>query len=148
MDETAMSVRKQEVLKIDGDAEYTQLIQVEHACDGSQEDAVATITVHHDGYLMGIQMSSRMGFTTNGEHYVLELSKSGNFQAFDSGNPDTLCVHNTSFQLATQGATVTSVISSLRTKIFFRAGERIYLNAFGAASRTVNGSAVLFWRNL
>ena len=143
-----MSVRKKETIKIDGDAEYTQLLTTTHACDGTEEDAVATITVHHDGYLMGVHLASRMGYTTNGEYYNIELSKSGNYQADTSDNPDTLAVQCTSFQLATQGASIAWSLSMFRTKIFFRSGEKIYLNCKGSDGRTINAYATLFWQDM
>lgn len=141
-------VKPQEVIKIDGDAEYTQHMYATQAGDGADQDAITSITVHHDAYLMGISLECRCSLVANNDYFIIELSKSGNYQADENDNPDTLLVMAQHFSLVTDGASAVGRGKEFRTKIFFRAGERIYLNQNVTSGKTAVSFATFYWRNL
>ena len=144
-----MAGKKKEYLKTDADQEYTQYVTVyDHTVGASAEDdAVEVITVHHDAYLMGIELTGMMNFTAADDYYLIELSQSGNFQGWTNDNSDTIMVvMNRAEGTFANGMTSGARTITIRTKIFFRAGDKIYINVGGTPAKVVYAAAVLFWQ--
>lgn len=138
--------KKLRMIEIDAEAEYTQTIADDTAFNGSEQDSLTTVTVHQNAYLMGIQFSGRFAATALAKNGTVELSRSGNYQGNTSDNPDTLMVIQADISGLTSGATQMAQNVSIRTNIFFRAGDKIYLNQFGDTGVGAQKIAVLFWR--
>lgn len=139
--------KKKQILAIDGDAQYTQLIYDATACDGAEQDALTSITVHHDSYLVGIAFATRFSTNAANEYCLAELSRSGNFQGQTSDNPDTLAMICCDHSIVTSGGGNMAGNTFIKTKIFFKAGERIYFNQFGTDAVGSQKAAVLYWES-
>ena len=134
---------------VDADVEYTQTIAIPAKEQvAASLDAEATVTVHQNAYLMGFELA--VGSHDDGDETAIrvELSRSGNEQIEISDNPDTIAIASLYGTLATQGAANKSISVQARTKIFFRAGDKLYLNALLEVPSAVHfwANAILFWR--
>lgn len=141
-----MPTKKQTVLQVDADTEYTQHIFATSAGNGAAQDAIESVIVHHDAYLVGINMDVRCSLAANNDYYIVEVSSSGNYQAETSDQPNTMMVQAQHYSLATQGAGAVGKNSFVPTKLFFRAGDRIYINQSATSAKTTQIFVTLYWQ--
>jgi len=126
---------------------YTQTLTVDqHTHDGTNEDAITSITVHHDGILVGIQYFCYLNASATDDFVLWEISKSGNMQGFVSDNPDTLAVLGVRQEVVTTGGGNTSITGFTPMTAAFRSGAKIYLNAQGTNLKVSSIVAILHWQ--
>lgn len=114
--------------------------------DGATEtvDSAATVQLPSDCFLIGVEHVHEFVSSGNNEEYISEVSTSGNFQGSTNGNSDTIHVIASRTREVTTGMYNTAVIDSLTgIRIPFAAGERIHLNMYHTASKTLVVRAVL-----
>jgi hypothetical protein len=132
---------------VDRDSMYTQLLEYDQiAMTAGDQDAVAQVTVHQNAYLKGIQLATIANLEAANSTAQIELSRSGNTQLDANDNADTLATHDHYQSTASAaGGGQISLSTHIPCKIFFRAGDKIYLNARVAGNVTTSARAVLFW---
>ena len=136
-------------LMVDADVEYTQTLQIpETVITTGSYDAVATATVHQNAYLVGVQHSIGTHDSADNCTVRSELSRSGNEQITVSDQGDAISIIGVFTGTVTDGMATKTMVSQFRTKIFFRAGDRLYLNTIAdiAGTTEYHVNVVLFWR--
>lgn len=130
--------------------QYTQLIALDdHTCDGSEEDSVVNVTVHHDARLIGIKAYLMMNTTATDDYCLVEISDSGNFQAFTNDNSNTLLLVGSRFEIVTSGgANMYAESEVFGIDIPFLAGDRIFVNLIGTNTKIVDVHAILYWESV
>lgn len=138
------------MMLIDADIQRTQLLGIRsHTMDGTAQDAVKSVTVSRDSYLKGISLAVSAAISAVGELYNVEISKSGNCSTDAAAeNSDTLVILSQHIQGGAAGAITNALNQFIPTKVFFRSGEKVYLNIEGTNGRDIDVFAVLFWEDL
>lgn len=135
---------------VDADIQRTQLMTVmDHTCDGTDEDSVTSVAAVANSYLVGIQATVQMTMGAAGDRYVLEVSRSGNNQANAGGHDhsDTIAIFSEKVNGTwAQGlTTVGQPFSLFGLKLYFRKGDRVFLNVAGENTRHIWIWVNLFW---
>lgn len=141
--------RKVPLLAIDADIQRTQsLVAIDHTLNGTYEDAVSEVEVQGNAYLRAIQMMTQYSCTAANDYVQAEVSRSGNNQIAVNNNTDSLAIlsQKTCGTFAQGMASEGSGIF-IPMKMFFRKGDKIYLNLAGTNNLHCWVWAILFWED-
>lgn len=125
---------------------YVQTMAGTTVTDGTDQDGVTSVTVHHDAFLVGFTFNMAYVAAVDNEKAKAELSQSANYQADSNDNADTLAILMVQYSLLTTGA-INSIdrVTKENIRIPFFAGDRVHINQNGSTGLDLYAACTLHW---